>query len=235
MLTSTSLSLTIAKSDCFLETILDRELLHSSPASTTWCSDDGGYLSRHTGVVTCRCSRETKSQLFDRGRDARPDLDKTILRVRIGERTGVVPCPDLRSRDDATIRVDVHADRQPAMGLLRSVEPQFVPVTTDRILDAADRRADRHWSALRRPQERAPVELVHEALGDLGAGRHGTVLPGSAIPARPRRLVALLARSSQRSKVARSVHASMRASSSLFGVSCRPASTRCRKARVAVS
>jgi hypothetical protein len=48
-------------------------------------------------------------------------------------------------------------------------------------------------------------------------------------------LVALLARSSQRSKVARSVHASMRASSSLLGVSCRPASTRRRKARVAVS
>ena len=48
-------------------------------------------------------------------------------------------------------------------------------------------------------------------------------------------LVALLARSSQRSKVARSVHASIRASSSLLGVSCRRPSTRRREARVAVS
>ena len=48
-------------------------------------------------------------------------------------------------------------------------------------------------------------------------------------------LAAVMARSSQRSKVARSVHASMRASSSLLGVSCRPASTRRREARVAVS
>jgi hypothetical protein len=47
-------------------------------------------------------------------------------------------------------------------------------------------------------------------------------------------LTAVMARSSQRSKIARSVHASMRASSSLLGVSCRPASTR-RRRRVSQS
>ena len=48
-------------------------------------------------------------------------------------------------------------------------------------------------------------------------------------------LAAVMARPSQRSKVARSVHASMCASSSWLGVSCRFASTRRREARVAVS
>lgn len=47
--------------------------------------------------------------------------------------------------------------------------------------------------------------------------------------------VAVMARSSQRSKIVRSVQASMRASSSGLGVSCRPTSTRRRAARASVS
>ncbi len=59
--------------------------------------------------------------------------------------------------------------------------------------------------------------------------------PGVGYLSTSETLAAVMARPSQCSKVARSVHASMCASSSWLGVSCRFASTRRREARVAVS
>ena len=65
------------------------------------------------------------------------------------------------------------------------------------------------------------------------AADHGTRRVGYSSTSET--LAAVMARPSQRSKVARSVHASMRASSSWLGVSCRCASTRRREARASVS
>jgi len=122
---------------------------------------------------------------------------------------------------------------------------------TERTIAIGDARADRvynstqsrtHKSGQQRSQSERPRELhadhPEEAAQcvvivsvldlDLGSVERGYSNASEA-------LTAVTDRSSQRSRVVRSVHASMRTSSSLLSVNCRRASTRRREARVAAS
>ena len=97
-------------------------------------------------------------------------------------------------------------------------------------------RRERLAGAARAPAAVVPLRApAAEDLAALAASAPTSRYSRVGYPSTSETLVALLARPSQRSKVSMSVHASIRASSSWLGVSCRFASTRRREARVAVS